>query len=95
VGGGVWVLPPLSKLTAGSDVDSFVMSKRFLLAASGLITITNTTAITIAALMPRLKTSLAWRNEWLGRAGIVVAACATVLLETHDWFDLSRCASSA
>ena len=89
------MLPPLSKLTAGSDVDFFVMSKRFLLAASGLITITNTTAITIAALMPRLKTSLAWRTEWLSGAGIVVAACATVLLETHDWFDLSRCASSA
>jgi hypothetical protein len=94
VGGGAWVLPPLAALAAaGSDADGFALSKRFLLATGCQVALTNTAALVLAALLPRGgggdggggHPATAVRIEWLGRAGLVAAACAAVLLETHDW----------
>ena len=84
VGGGVWVVPPLMQLAG--DRNEVALSRRFLLATSGLIVITNSTALVLAALLPRLGVGVAGtRAEWIGRAGLVVAACATVVLEKRDW----------
>ena len=83
VGGGAWVLPPLASLAAGPD--GIALSKRFLLATGGQVTLTNTTALLLAALLPGRGPATCARLVWLGRAGLLAAACATVLLETSDW----------
>jgi len=84
VGGGVWVVPPLTQLAG--DKNELALSRQFLLATSGLIVITNSTALVLAALLPRLGVGVAGMSaEWIGRAGLVVAACATVVLEKRDW----------
>lgn len=85
VGGGAWVLPPLASLAVDPEADGFALSKRFLLASGGQVTLTNTAALLLAALLPGGDPAAAARLEWLGRAGLVAAACAAVLLETRDW----------
>ena len=85
VGGGAWVLPPLASLATGPEADGIALSKRFLLAIGGQVTLTNTAALLLAALLQGGGSAAAARLEWLGRAGLVAAACAAVLLETRDW----------
>ena len=78
-------MPPLNEMMVSADHDYFALSKRFLLATTGQAALTNTTALVVAVLLPKLGT--ASRYEWLGGAGIFAAACATVVLETRDWCD--------
>ena len=66
VGAGAWVLPPLSELAAdwrrgddsmrralGVGVDTFALSRRFLLAVSGLAMLSDGTALALAHLLRR------------------------------------------